>query len=467
MRMKLAWGAVFIALVVTACGGSKDKPVLVDANTTPTTCNPLNQMGCNPGEKCAWIEDVAPTETTEAVGHIGCVPDGPKQLGDQCTQNGVDAMGNPDGTGYSDCVAGTECVAGFCRQICDHQGGTPMCDADHACAQYSSLFEQADQTIAGVCDVRCDPLNQTANAGSLTAACGSPEATKPRFGCYGDGVDFTCAPNSLPGKCSVTTATRCNYSYNDDVDGNGTNDRCPTGETCELDMDAMRTDRRPAATPGPNTAYINGCAPGFVPFFFEMTGSTTVVCSGLCSPLKTDNTLTANVTGNSATLAKLPLEAAPAAGNAVCVVNKKGSLPVGGNENCLFMWPFNIRMDNTLPDTPYNDNLGVCRDYTQYTYDDDNNQNTPRVGIPSCHQLPAKDAQIADCTCNAQGFACAGAGCPHGKAHEWACYNVADSGALAFANKPLPPEALHPALREQRVGELGKGLGVRHRIVQY
>lgn len=457
--MKLSWGAVLIALAAAACSGGKDKPKLVDASTQPTTCSPLTQAGCNAGEKCAWIEDVAPTETTEAVGHIGCVPDGTKQLGEQCTQS------NADGTGHSDCVAGTECVAGFCRQICDHQGGEPMCDANHACAQYSSLFETADQTIAGVCDVRCDPLTQTANAGSITAACGTSDPTKPRFGCYGDGVDFTCAPNSLPGKCSTSTDVRCNYSYNDDVDGNGMNDRCPTGETCNLDMDAMRVDRVAAATPGPNTAYINGCAPGFVPFFFEMTGSTTVVCSGLCSPMKTDTTLTANVIGNPNTPAKLPLEAAPAAGNAVCVAGKKGSLPVSGNENCLHMWPFNVE-NNMLPQTPYNDTLGVCRDFTQYTYDDDNNQNTPRVGIPSCHQLPPKGT-VANCTCNAEGFNCSGTGCPHGQAHEWGCYNVADSGVLGFKNSELPANYVHPALREQRVGELGEGTGVRHRIVQF
>lgn len=498
---KLAWGAVALfAIAAAACGGSKDKPMLPQPDSGSTVCDPLAQTGCGQDEKCAWIEDVAPTDTTNAVGHIGCVPNGTKAIGESCTTNGVDAMGKPDGTGFSDCVKGSECIAGFCRAICNPDPTlNPMCDSNHSCGTYASLFELNDQTIAGICDVRCDPLTQAAAAGTNRAACGTADPTKPRFGCYGRGDDFTCAPNSLPGKCTSATTpatctkdsdcaavpgtsatprcnpdgvcvVRCNYSYNDDFEGDGMPDNCPSGQTCEFDAIRLRTDRVPAATPGPMTAYRNGCAPGFIPFFFEMTGSTTVVCGGLCSPMKTDNTLQNNVIGNPATPAKLPLEAAPAAGNAVCVTGKKGSVgtnPPNGRENCLHMWLFNIDMQGMLADIPENDNLGICMDFTKYTYDDDNNAQTPRVPRPSCLELPPR-GNIPNCTCNAMGLNCAGSGCPHGQAHEWSCYNTRDAGIFTFGSTggQIKVPDMKTWYKEFRVGELEPGQAVRHRIVQ-
>ena len=182
---KLAWGVLYIGLLAACGGGGKDKDIhLADSDTPDGTmvCSPLTQAGCMSGEKCAWVEDQA----SPAIGHIGCTPDGTIAEGGACT------VGAPGPSGYSNCVKGTECVAGTCKQICDHQGGAPMCDANHACSQYEGLFESGDVTVAGVCDPKCDPLTQALLVGTTTAACGSPNPAMPNAGCFTfDGVDYT------------------------------------------------------------------------------------------------------------------------------------------------------------------------------------------------------------------------------------------------------------------------------------
>src|SRR5204863_8966688 len=116
-------------------------------------------------------------------------PDGTIAEGGACT------VGAPGPSGYSNCVKGSECVAGTCKQICDHQGGAPMCDSNHACSQYEGLFDPGGTTVAGVCDPKCDPLTQALAVGTTTAACGSPNPAMPNAGCFTfDGVDYTCAP---------------------------------------------------------------------------------------------------------------------------------------------------------------------------------------------------------------------------------------------------------------------------------
>ena len=86
---KLALGALFVGLIA-ACGGNDDnghKIVLDGSNGSGTdggtpTCNPLMQTGCNAGEKCTWIIDAT---DPQYVGHVGCVMDGTKNVGDACT----------------------------------------------------------------------------------------------------------------------------------------------------------------------------------------------------------------------------------------------------------------------------------------------------------------------------------------------------------------------------------------------
>ncbi|MBA3801057.1 MAG: hypothetical protein H0X18_18575 [Geodermatophilaceae bacterium] len=355
------------------------------------------------------------------IGHIGCAPEGTVAAGGACT------VGAAGPAGYSNCAKGSECVAGTCKTICDHQGGAPACDANHACGQYEGLFESGDMTVAGVCDPKCDPLTQALLAGTTTAACGSPDPAAPNAGCFTfTGIDFTCAPVG------------------------------PT--TLAL------TDRMPARGPTSGGAYVNGCAPGFLPFFREMTGSNVIVCAGMCAPLKTDMTpaLRANVVGSKTVPAKLPTKAAPEAGDAICVTNKKGSSLEAIGQNCLFMWPFNVE-NNMLPESPYNDGLGICFDFRKYTYDRDNNAGTPPEQVPSCAALPPKGT-VPACTCDAMGSNCTGTGCPDGQAHEWGCYNTTDTGITAFTNDKAQVPAIKPVMREFRVGAIGTGEGVRHLI---
>jgi hypothetical protein len=421
---KLAWGALFIGLFA-ACGGGGEKKDIMLTDGGPDVmgvCSPLTQAGCAAGEKCAWIED----QEDPPLGHIGCAPDGTIAVGGACTQGPAGPMG------YSNCAKGSECIAGTCKTICDHQGGAPMCDMNHACGRYEGLFESGDTTVAGVCDPKCDPLTQrllTNNA----EACGSPNAAMPNAGCFTfDGVDYTCAPvgpSTLP-----------------------------------------LTDGMPARGPASGGAYVNGCSPGYLPFFRQMTGSNTIVCAGMCAPLKTDNTAANinNVTGSNLVPAKLPLEAAPAAGKAQCVTNQKGSrsgTPINQAQNCLFMWPFNVDM-GMLPVTPYNDNLGICFNQAggPYTYDHDANANTPPRPVPGCQALPPKTPVPADCTCDPQ-MGCSGTGCPDGLADEWGCYNTVDSGITTF-DQPTKAPFVKSFLKDFKVGGRGEGRGVRHRIVQ-
>lgn len=341
---KLALGALLAGLA--ACGGggnnSTSNTIIVnDANggdTGPGQCNPLMQTGCNAGEKCNWIYDqLMPT----IVGHIGCEPEGQTAIGGDC---GARAIG-PDS-----CVKGAECVSGECKQICDNQGGTPMCDADHACVQYQNTFTDGTTTVAGVCDPGCDPLTQKLKIGDKEA-CGSADPTKPTKGCYGYD-EYSCSG---------------------------------TAPTVSIDMAVTLTDRV-----APAGDYLNSCAPGFMPILISETGSTTGLCNGLCAALESDATLPqANEIGDATALAKNPTAMTSAPGNAVCSATKRGSA-VDGPETCRFLWVYNIDDANMLAITPYTDIMGVCIARNKYKYDsnDDGMLDNNDMNTPECHSLP-------------------------------------------------------------------------------
>ena len=150
---KLALGALFVGLLAACGGGSDSKKInIVDSSvdgTGPMTCNPLTQAGCNTGEKCTWIIDAT---TPMYVGHIGCEAAGTAAIGQACT------FGAAGATGFDNCVGGAVCSAfgtpgtnGTCKQICDNQGGMPMCDASHVCVQYARLFSTAAYKQTAAC----------------------------------------------------------------------------------------------------------------------------------------------------------------------------------------------------------------------------------------------------------------------------------------------------------------------------
>ncbi len=356
---KLALGALFAGLM--ACGGGSDKTKVIipdggGGDAGPGVCNPLTQTGCNAGEKCNWIYDqIMPT----VVGHVGCEANGTVAVGGTCGNRAI---------GPDTCVKGSECVSGECKQICDHQGGMPTCDADHACVRYQNLFVDGTTTIAGVCDPGCDPLTQDLKVGTNKVACGSPMPALPSMGCYGY-EEYSCS-GAAP---TVTPAVAVTL-----------------------------TDRV-----APAGAYLNACAPGYMGILISETGSMTGLCNGLCAALEVDNTAlhSGNELGSTAAEAKLPTKAAKAPGDATCAANKKGS---EGNTTCRYLWPFNVDSAMMLKITPYTDTMGVCFARSHYKYDSngDGMVTAADKNIPACAGLPPrtptsklKDDDAADFGC--------------------------------------------------------------------
>ena len=342
-----------------------------DVNTVGT-CNPRTQTGCNAGEKCTWIND----QDNPPIGHIGCAPVGTIAIGGACTDPPAGPMG------YDQCVAGAVCLSGECKQICDHNGGTPTCDENHSCTIYSDFLETGGTTEAGVCDPGCDPLTQDLKVGASRTACGSAMANMPNKGCYGYD-EYSCAPAGM-----TTWAL---------------------------------TDRMMPRTNASGNPYLNGCAPGFIPYYYEMTGSTRTLCSGFCAAAEVYTGNVANLKGRAAALGKMPTAAAPVAGDAVCTATKKGSRP---SSECKFIWTGLV--DNTtgeLPavfeEGPYLDTLGVCMaiEYFRYDSDDDMMPDTP---YPSCGSLPVRTAATTG---------------DNDDAADWGCQTWDNTATMAFEGK--------------------------------
>ena len=386
---KLAIASLLLGLV--ACN-EKEGVRLVDGGSggegggNAPACNPLTQGGCNAGEKCTWIND----QDDPPIGHVGCAPDPGATgiaIGSACTEGPAGPMG------YDTCVKGSVCLSGECKQICDNAGGAPTCDQNHSCQIYADFFENAGTAVAGVCDPSCDPLTQDLKVGAVTAACGSTMATMPTKGCYGYD-DYSCAPAGA----SVYPLT----------------------------------DRMTPRTNASGNPYLNGCAPGFIPFFYEMTGSTKTLCTGLCAALETDNSSPANMghtTGDPAAVGKLPTTV-KAAGDAICTAAKKGSAV--GNSHCKYIWPYVAdRTTGELPMQfamgPLLDTLGVCQSITFFKYakDADMVADDP---FPPCNTLPRLTAATDD-----------------EDAADWACQKFSNSQFIG--GKPK----LNPAMSDIRI----------------
>ncbi len=138
-------------VVPTIDSGNPDDP---DANVG--ACNPVAQTGCNSGEKCTWIVDVAGTPPDPDLGHTGCVTDGTVAEGDACTL--------PE-TGADDCVAGTYCLRSVCTEICSSAPNS--CPSGEICSTYENLMEDIENV--GLCNPECDPVEQ--NCAIDTQAC--------------------------------------------------------------------------------------------------------------------------------------------------------------------------------------------------------------------------------------------------------------------------------------------------------
>lgn len=356
---KLALGAMFVGLLV-ACGGGDDskKLTIVDGSTIDAVgvCNPLTQAGCATGEKCTWLMDAM---MPQYVGHIGCAPDGTANVGDSCM------YGAPGASGYDNCKKGSICGnyrggTGTCKTICDQQGGTPMCDAQHVCVTYSGLFSTGDTTPAagGVCDLACNPLGDNDFDGSAAGStkgsntCGSAASV----GCYG-----------YP---SYGTPPATGWSCTNDINFDQSQ---PVGLRHRVEC----TEANNCADPGPQI-YVNSCNQGYLPLLYEETGSTAVICVATCKPMNCYQ-------GNCGTNNENRLGAAPHRCNSA---DRVGSFNTAqGGEHCEFLWRREVDDSGNFLESPTSDTVGFCIDHSKYKYDSDAD-NQPDTALPACATLP-------------------------------------------------------------------------------
>jgi hypothetical protein len=313
--------------------------------------------------------------------------------------------------GFDNCVKGAVCISRVCKTICDQQAAAAAsgCAATENCGTYSGIFEVGDATVAGACDPKCDALNQNLTSGAgNTAACGSTDPATPNVGCYGSRrfSNWSCA------------------AVVEDTILDATDREAPFSENGQF--------------------FVNSCAPGYTILIAGMTGSQTPVCSGLCAAGNISNVAAeaANDTGVDAATAKLVRNAAPAAGDGLCVAAKKGSAS-GGPQNCAFLWTFTINGMNVEIAPEYLDNLGFCFSFNQYQFDSDGDM-TPDQNFPDCKTLPKRSAATPGDSDDAADFG---------------CQTLAES---MFDSRPT----VNPMLRDLRVG-LDDLKIAPHKLVKY
>jgi hypothetical protein len=395
---KLALGALLVGLLA-ACGGDdghngKIMPLDGGGSDTGTgVCNPLTQAGCAAGEKCTWLIDAT---MPQYVGHIGCAPDGTAAAGDTCMYGAAGA------TGYDDCAKGNVCsqfaqpgMAGTCKQLCDQQGGAPMCDANHVCVTYSKLFSTGADApaAAGVCDLACDPLTDNDFDGSgadtkTTDTCGS----NAQVGCYGY-PSFGTPP---------ATGWSCTGDFNFD---NGTGTGLRHRVKCE--------DTNMCSDGG--TIYVNSCNQGYLPLLIETTGSTVAICTALCKPANcsvdgcgNNGIARQGVAGDACNLNdRLGTFQASAAGTSTN--GAVGPFETGG-EHCTYLWNFEIDDQNNYLPSPTSNTLGYCFDHSKYKYDS-NADDTADTTYPTCAMLRATGDLGADATKPYEYLTAASLGC--------------------------------------------------------
>jgi hypothetical protein len=348
-------GVAAIVCVAAACqsdngsfvritdSGSPDVYVACPRNKT-SQCNPLTQSGCAAGEKCTWLLDAV---VPQYIGHIGCAPMGARDVGESCM------YGPPGCDGYDDCKKGFVCGdyrggEGVCKQLCDQQGGFPMCDAQHSCVTHSGLFSTGETTpsAAGVCDIACDPLtdNDFDGSGSASTKSTTTCGADPNVGCYGY-PSFGTPPK---------TAWSCSNERNPNVAqpiGLRHRVQCTTANAC---VDSIQPIR------------VESCNQGYLPLLRESATVSTVICVALCKPKNC-------YAGNCGPNDENRLGEAP---HRCMNPDRVGTFDTSaGGEHCRFMWSFERdELGDFLPSSSSN-TLGFCFDHAKY-------------GFPPCASLP-------------------------------------------------------------------------------
>jgi hypothetical protein len=348
MRMALSRSktSFLLALIsialVAACHGGRAGGDQPDANLVPAvdappssgTCDPFAQTGCGSGQKCAWERTVV--SATAQHGQFACVPAGPKQAGAACT------FGAAGATGFDDCAAGLECLAdvttdqasGTCRTICSLNAAS-NCASGTACVKETKYFDDQFSSYFGLCAPTCDPLTNQRSDGA--ARCGGTTdangvATQTCVGLPDTVSVFTCAPTRNP----------------------------------------TRTSDAPAYEPGLGGAYLDGCAPGFLPLLYKDTPSgiagdeMAIICVAYCEPGATSKEAPANAAGKVGSDDTCP---------------KKGA---AGTHECRYWWFFET---DSKPTSKYSNGLGYCFDYAKYQYDPTAKGAPPTMQDPSCTTL--------------------------------------------------------------------------------
>jgi len=452
---KLALGALLFAGLI-ACGGGSDTPQLIDSgmDSGVAACNPVAQTGCAANEKCTWITDqITPTE----VGHIGCAPttSADAATGDRCIDvgdkgkcsvttdtacvtdtecpTGETCVGaGPQMSGADNCEKGAICIAHTCETICDPQmvGTASGCDAMHACGRYSGLFDMGGTIVAGACDSLCTLLDQKLVVDG-SEACGSVDPAAPNLGCYPNG-SITDGTFMATGSCApVRSDTAMPLA----------------GNTPTLHLD--RTDRVEPLVNSAGDAFKNGCAPGYIAFYFESDTSMTSLCTGLCAPTPLNSTTIAGDAnrefGDSAVPAKLARGASSTAGNGLCKVGLKGSVTP---ENCVYIWGLFLQMDGTInPVATHGESIGLCFPFGSLKYDADGD-GVDDTAYKNSKTLPAANVGNPPDFTNACDYVVTG----------WRNTTCLRSEAgLGFQASPIP------AKRSFRIGgEDGKAEAFRH-----
>lgn len=359
---KLAFGALFVGLLVACGGGDSNKIVIVDSGgpDAPMVCNPLTQSGCATGEKCTWLLDAL---MPQYVGHVGCAPDGSANAGESCM------YGAPGASGYDNCKKGLVCGnyrggAGTCKTVCDQQGGMPACDENHVCVTYSGLFSTGDTTppAGGVCDLACDPLGDNDFDGSGSASnktmttCGSAATV----GCYG-----------YP---SYGTPPSTGWSCTNDINSDQLQ---PVGLRHRVECSVENS----CADPGPRI-YVNSCNQGYLPLLYEASGSMKIICVAMCQP-------DVCYMGNCGTVQnQVPSQRAGKAPHKCNLTNRVGT-SFDNTEHCQYLWFREVDDNGELLTSKTSDTLGFCFDMKKYQYDSnsDNKIDASDKFLPNCDQL--------------------------------------------------------------------------------
>ncbi len=357
---KLALGCLLVGLFV-ACSDDAKKVTVVMPDAT-VQCNPLLNTGCPANQKCAWLVDAI---MPNYVGHIGCAPDGTKNIGESCT------YGAAGETGFDDCKFGGVCTnfrnpmttpTGTCKAVCDQQGGSPACDSSHVCVVYSNLYDLGETTpaAAGVCNVSCNPLEDNDFDGTGTdftrpgTTCGSAAE-----GCYG-------FPSGGTPPVSGFSCTRDIHYGNATFFGH--RHVCDVASGC--------------ADPMTMRPYQNSCNQGYLPLLREAPGTTSVVCVAVCEP---DNCFMGNC-GTTATANQVGKTRATGPSHRCTPEDRVGDFSVAG-EHCQFLWRSEIDSATRmfLP-SQWSDKLGFCYNHAIYQYDS-NMDNTVDMNLPPCGML--------------------------------------------------------------------------------